>query len=78
MPKTRCKCPRCGYDKARPNARGPDHIHCKKCGGLVPVNYTDDGPYSDNPIASVLANERGEANQGVRLPMLPTPERGGL
>jgi len=57
-------CPRCG-GKASPNARGYQWVHCRRCGGLVPINYRDDdGPYSDDPVQSAMANERGMADAG--------------
>jgi len=57
---THVACPRCHYPKARPNAKGADHIFCRKCGGLVPCNYQDDdGPYANDPVFAAIAKEDG-------------------
>jgi len=68
-------CPRCGHKKARPNAQGPNNIWCKHCGGLVPVDYLDEGPYSDDPVVNAIAMERGLDEVGV---VQTSPDRGGL
>lgn len=70
-------CPRCGYAKARANARGPDCVYCKKCGGLVPADYKqDEEAYSNDPVRSAIEHERGIRNVGVIRSK--TPNRGGL
>lgn len=77
MPKTTC--PRCGYPKASPNARGPNVIHCKRCGGLVPVDYRDEeGPYSDDPLRNAIGVESGHDTAGVCHDIDAIPRRGGL
>lgn len=60
------KCPRCGNEKAKPNARGPDHVWCMQCGGFVPVDYADEehGPWMDDPVRSAIANEQGIDKRG--------------
>lgn len=78
MPKRKTTCPRCQSPDARPNAQGPDHVWCRKCGGLVPMSYTDDhGPYSDDPVESAIASERGLDQLG-RKRSCRVPQRGGL
>lgn len=70
-------CPRCGYKRARPNARGPDHVFCKQCRGLVPLIDRDGNQgYSDDPVRSAIARERGDHDVGVIR--TTTPTRGGL
>lgn len=69
MAKPKTNCPRCGYEKASPNARGPNHVYCKRCGGLVPVDYRDDdGPYHSNPLSNAMAVEAGLHERGSILP----------
>lgn len=59
-------CPKCGR-KASPNARGPDYVHCKHCGGLVAVDQSDSvGAYCNSPEAAAMAHERGLQHVGVR------------
>ena len=65
MAKPRTTCPRCGYGKAKPNARGPNHVYCKRCGGLVPVDYRDDdGPFHSDPVRNAVAIEQGRDKEG--------------
>lgn len=81
--KTVCNCPRCGYEKATPNAQGPDHVHCRKCGGLVPVRSDDELEiYSDDPVRNLIDKESDKRAQrtGAARGVLKTGRvlRGGL
>lgn len=44
-----------------PNAQGPNNIHCRKCGGLVPLrDEGGDGIYSLDPVRNAIEKERDE------------------
>lgn len=60
-------CPKCGNPNAKANARGPDHVWCKPCGGLVPVNYTVEtfAPLND-PVRSAIKLEEAQPKQRKR------------
>jgi len=75
MPNTTC--PRC-HGQAKPNAKGPDHVYCKRC-GLVHVNDSsdDEGPYCDDPVRNAIAKEEGAHEYG-RIRSSDSPQRGGL
>jgi hypothetical protein len=75
----RVSCPRCGFARAKANARGPNVIWCGRCGGLVPVDYRDmDGPYSNDPVRSAIAQEDGSQTHGRTLRHLVRHLKGGL
>ena len=69
-------CPKCGKP-ASANARGPDYVHCRPCGGLVAVDQDDGGgSFDDRPVNNAIARERGWFEAGVIRS--PSPDRGGL
>ena len=78
--KQKTTCPRCGNPKASPNARGPNVIHCKPCGGLVPLadrDQIDETLVSHDPVRNALERESGIEDVG----RVVTPTRtlyGGL
>lgn len=57
----RTACPRCGSPRAKPNARGPNHVWCPQCGGLVPLGAERErhGPFSNDPEYNAIAAETG-------------------
>lgn len=61
----RTACPRCGNPRAKPNARGPNHVYCHQC-GLVNIAEAREriGPYSSDPVRNAMAIESGEVNRG--------------
>lgn len=81
MPKAKATCPKCGNPSASPNARGPNTIYCRRCGGFVDVSGRDDideSVISTKPALNSELRERGVADHGVVMPDRPTKLRGGL
>jgi len=75
MPKTTC--PRCGYPAAKPNSRNT--VHCKKCGGTVPLNAEPESEYyGSDPLQNLLDKERGVNDSGRVLPSRTTDLKGGV
>lgn len=52
-------CPRCGNPKASANARGPNHIWCGRCRGLIQLDAKPEreGPVSDDPVRNAIYAE---------------------
>jgi len=70
-------CPRCGYQSAKPNSRTT--VHCKKCGGTVPlVAEPEPEYYGTDPLQNLLDKERGLNESGRMLPNRGSELRGGL
>ena len=79
MAKAKTTCPRCSNPNATPNAMGPDHIHCKKCGGLVPLKSESDTDYiGNNPLHNLIAMEEGHHNLGRIRTVSEGALRGGV
>ena len=70
-------CPRCGYEKAKPNSRTT--LHCKQCGGTVPMQAEDETEfYGNDPLQNLLDKERGVNESGRVMPTRSGELRGGL
>lgn len=81
MGKQRTTCPRCGCEKARPNAQGPDHVWCPDCGGLVEVEDRDqidlDLVNTRCPVNNLVAKEHNVQERGRVLNRTTNLKGGG-
>lgn len=70
-------CPRCGYGKSKLNSRTT--VHCKKCGGTVPLQPEPDSEYyGSDPLQNVIDKERGVHQSGRIMPTRTTELKGGI